>query len=46
MGEQTQYPAGLGKIFFCPAEEFERLGMAAPMQEINWQNPRGSRRAC
>lgn len=35
MGEQTQQPAGLGKLFFCPAEEFERLGMAAPMQELH-----------
>ncbi len=39
MGEQTQQPAGLGKIFFCPAEEFERLGMAAPMQEIQLEEP-------
>ena len=39
MGEQTQQPAGLGKLFFCPAEEFERLGMAAPMQEIQLAEP-------
>lgn len=39
MGEQTQQPAGLGKLYFCPAEEFERLGMAAPMQEIQLAEP-------
>lgn len=39
MGEQTQQPAGLGKLFFCPAEEFERLGMAAPMQEVHLAEP-------
>lgn len=39
MGEQAQQPAGLGKLFFCPAEEFERLGMAAPMQEIQLAEP-------
>ncbi|MCR5680597.1 MAG: hypothetical protein K6G08_10390, partial [Prevotella sp.] len=30
-----QQPAGLGKLYFCPAEEFERLGMDAPMEEIH-----------
>lgn len=39
MGEQTQQPAGLGKLFFCSAEEFERLGMAAPMQEVHLAEP-------
>ena len=39
MGEYTQQPAGLGKLFFCPAEEFERLGMAAPMQEVQLAEP-------
>ncbi len=39
MGEQSQQPAGLGKFYFCPAEELERLGMAAPMQEIQLAEP-------
>ena len=34
MGEQSQQPAGLGRLYFCPAEELERLGMDAPMTEI------------
>lgn len=39
MGEQSQQPAGLGKLFVCPAEEFERLGMDAPMTEIPLAEP-------
>jgi hypothetical protein len=39
MGEQSQQPAGLGKLYFCPAEEFERLGMDAPMEEIHLAEP-------
>ena len=39
MGEQSQQPAGLGKLYFCPAEELERLGMDAPMEEIHLVEP-------
>lgn len=39
MGEQSQQPAGLGRLFFCPAEEFERLGMDAPMKEVHLAEP-------
>lgn len=39
MGEQSQQPAGLGKLYFCPVEEFERLGMDAPMEEIHLAEP-------
>jgi hypothetical protein len=39
MGEQSQQPAGLGRLYFCPAEEFERLGMDAPMTEIHLKEP-------
>ena len=39
MGERSQQPAGLGKLYFCPAEEFERLGMDAPMEEIHLAEP-------
>jgi len=39
IGENMQQPAGLGKLYFCPAEEFERLGMDAPMEEIHLAEP-------
>ena len=39
MGEHTQQPSGLGKLYFCPAEELKRLGMASPMQEIQQAEP-------
>lgn len=39
MGEDMQQPAGLGKLFVCTAEEFERLGMDAPMTEIHLAEP-------
>jgi len=39
MGEQSQQPAGLGRLFVCPAEDFERLGMDAPMTEIPLTEP-------
>lgn len=39
MGEESQQPAGLGKLYFCPAEEFERLGMDAPMTEVPMTEP-------
>lgn len=39
MVEQSQQPAGPGKLYFCPAEEFERLGMDAPMEEVHLVEP-------
>ena len=39
MGEDMQQPAGLGKLYFCLAEDLERLGMDAPMTEIPLAEP-------
>lgn len=39
MGEQSQQPAGLGRLYFCPAEDFKRMGMDAPMEEIHLVEP-------
>jgi len=39
MGEQSQQPAGLGRLYFCPADIFEKQGMDAPMEEIHLAEP-------
>ena len=39
MGEDMQQPAGLGKLYFCPADIFEKQGMDAPMEEIHLVEP-------
>lgn len=39
MGEDMQQPAGLGKLYFCPADIFEKQGMDAPMEEIHLAEP-------
>ncbi len=39
MGEQSQQPAGLGRLFVCPTDIFEKQGMDAPMEEIHLAEP-------
>lgn len=34
-----QQPAGLSKLYFCPADIFEKQGMDAPMEEIHMVEP-------
>lgn len=39
MEKQSQQPAGLGRLFVCSVEDFERLGMDAPMTEVPLTEP-------